>query len=152
MTPRQKASWVAEFLLGVSHLKYCLHLCGYEGISTCYIQRVEVRGQPTGVGFLLLTCEFWRVNSGQQAWWEAPFSPAPSHCIKSYNFLSVVPLIPDSFMCLLDASKCQMQITQRTGRLYDPATISRPYKKMQTTCEVNTSLTHYSTILIIYLT
>lgn len=35
--------------------------------STC----TEVRGQHGGVGFLLLPCRFWGLNSGYLAWWQA---------------------------------------------------------------------------------
>jgi hypothetical protein len=37
---------------------------------------VEVERQLAGIGFF----PFWRLNSGCQAWWQAPVSSNPSHC------------------------------------------------------------------------
>lgn len=39
---------------------------------------VEVRRQPVGVGALLPPCRAWALNSGRQAWHQAPFPREPS--------------------------------------------------------------------------
>lgn len=45
---------------------------------------VEVRGRLAKVSSLL-QCESWALNSGHQAWHQAPFSTAPSHSAFSGN-------------------------------------------------------------------
>lgn len=43
----------------------CAHMCMYVHTVTCDCVHVEVIGQPSGVGFLLLQCEPQGLNPGK---------------------------------------------------------------------------------------
>ena len=53
---------------------YCICVCA----SPCAVHALGVRGQRGGAGLYLFPCGSWRLNSGHQAWQQAPLPAEPS--------------------------------------------------------------------------
>lgn len=60
-------------------------------LCACHRTHEEVRGQLTVVPALLLPCGSWELNSGHQAWLQAPLLSKPSHGPQSYFLFSLDP-------------------------------------------------------------
>lgn len=43
----------------------------------CMFSYLEVKGEHTGIGYLLQIHGFWKLGLGNQAWWQLPLSVEP---------------------------------------------------------------------------